>query len=437
LRAAPQYVAGVNTRDLLDINNPTAISRGSFLVSYFNPSQPTTRAHQWNMTFEKELAQDTVVRFGYIGTHGARLDMYYTYNQPTPDYVWFVTTGLPLPTGTFAGTARRPFENTMFGSIEEYQKTGWSNAQNFQLEVQRRYSKGWGFQFFYVMSNALKAAGDGWSDDMLPSSNTFLPGAVPEDLRERARFLFYRRDTEIPQHTWRWNYIVDMPFGRGKRIAGNAGGVLHRVIGGWQLAGTGSVRSTWWSLPTANWSTANKIEIYGTKYPVQDCRAGVCRDSYLFYNGYIPANRINSVDASGRPNGVMGVPDNYRPAHLPLIPIPKDGGSPSDPLFSFYDSNTVWVRMQNGTLQRIGYNDGLNPWRNQFVRGLNNWDVQTSMFKLIPVNERAYLRLNIDFFNTLNMPGIPKTPANTTGLIDATLSGNGARALQFGLRLNW
>jgi hypothetical protein len=53
------------------------------------------------------------------------------------------------------------------------------------------------------------------------------------------------------------------------------------------------------------------------------------------------------------------------------------------------------------------------------------------------VTERVFFRLNVDFFNVLNMPGIPKTPSAGTGIIDASVSGNGARSLQFGLRLNW
>ncbi len=438
MRAVPRFVAGVNSRDLLDLNNPGGISRGGFLTSYFNPHQPTTRAHQWNFTIEREIMDNTVVRAGYVGTHGARLDMYYSYNQSPNDYVWFTTQGVARPTGIYAGTATRPFENTMFGEIEEYQRTGWSNSQNIQLEIQRRYAKGYGFQFFYVMSNSLKAGGNGWSDDILPSSNIYLPGAVPEDLNARARFLFYRRDTDIPQHRYNWNFIVDLPFGRGKRFASNAGPVLGRVIGGWQLAGQGSMTSTWWALPSTNWVFPNPVEIYGTKYKVQDCRSGVCMDGYLYYNGYIPANRINSVDpVTGRPNGVMGVPANYKPAHTPLIPIPANGGSSSDPMFPFYDSNTVWVPLKNGTLQRTTLNTNLNPWRNQFASGLYSWFQNASLFKVIPVKERVAFRLNIDFFNVFNMPGIPKTPSAGSGIIDAQVSGNGARALQFGLRLNW
>ena len=33
------------------------------------------------------------------------------------------------------------------------------------------------------------------------------------------------------------NWVYQLPFGRGKAIAGNAGGVLDAIIGGWQLSG--------------------------------------------------------------------------------------------------------------------------------------------------------------------------------------------------------
>jgi hypothetical protein len=65
--------------------------------------------------------------------------------------------------------------------------------------------------------------------------------------------------------------------------------------------------------------------VYGYKYPIQDCRSGNCFPGYLWWNGYIPANRINSVDASGKPNGIMGVPADYKPAQAPLISRRLDG----------------------------------------------------------------------------------------------------------------
>jgi len=95
------------------------------------------------------------------------------------------------------------------------------------------------------------------------------------------------------------------------------------------------------------------------------------------------------------------------------------------------------VTLKNGTLQRTSFNTNFNAWQYQYKSGLYNWGLNTSLFKVIPVTARVYFRLNIDFFGVLNMPGIPKTPNNYSGLINAMFSGNSSRALQFGLRLTW
>ena len=131
----------------------------------------------------------------------------------------------------------------------------------------------------------------------------------------------------------------------------------------------------------------------------------------------------------------MGVPSNYKPAHTPLIPIPADGGSASDPMFPYYDSNNVMVPMKNGTLQRIDFNPNLNPWRNQFVLGPKTWDQNASLFKVIRINEQFTLRINMDFFNVFNMPGITMPAAN--GILSTQLSNNEARNLQMTIRLQW
>jgi len=435
MRSVPRVIAGVNSKDVLDITQPGGVTRGSFQTSYFDVDQPTTRAHEWNLLVEREILDNTVVRAGYVGTHGSKLDQFYTFNNAPNDYVWFVNTGLPIPTGVFSGVARRNFPTEPYGGIEAYSKIGWSNYNGVQLEVQRRYSKGYGFQVFYVMSNAFRAAGDGWSSDLLDAPNVFLKGAVPEDLNQRNDFLTYRRDIEIPKHRVRWNWIADLPFGRGKKFAGNAGGFLNRVVGGWQIAGFGNIRSNYWTLPTGNWGELGPVELYGKKYPIQDCRSNECIPGYLWYNGYIPANRINSTGANGRPNGVMGVPADYRPAHRPVNPQPAPGQTVPYPAAD-YDTNRVDVRLNNGSVQRINLNTNLHPFRNQLVVGPRSWGLDASLFKHTPINEQLVLRFNVDFFNVLNMPGLNQPDAGT-GILSLRNSANSPRNLQLTLRLTW
>src|SRR5262249_49687007 len=201
----------------------------------------------------------------------------------------------------------------------------------------------------YVMTNAFL------NTDLIPDAGSgsvtnpsvFLPGAVPANFDQLNRFLNYRRDVEIPKHQARYNWVVDLPFGRAKPLGRNVGRFLNQVIGGWQVAGLGSYRSNYWSLPTNNWGQIGNVEVYGTRYPIQHSRIGTCTPGSLYWNGYIPANRINSVDSKGRPNGVMGVPQNYHPAQTPLTPIPANGGSAGDPNARFYDTNNINFVLKN------------------------------------------------------------------------------------------
>ncbi|MGH9661930.1 MAG: hypothetical protein ACRD96_25505, partial [Bryobacteraceae bacterium] len=436
LRSVPTIVAGVNSANAIDPRQPGGVSRGSFTINYFDPNQPLTRVHEWNLTVEKELMESTVARIAYVGNHGFDLEQFQHFNQQPNNYVWFTTTGEPLPAGEFSGVARRSLDKTTYGEIRRFQKTGWSNFNGVTVELQRRYAKGYAFQFFYVLSNAFRVAGNGWRDDQILDPALFLPGAVPSDDAQRNRFLNYRRDTSIPKHRYRWNWLIDLPFGQGKPLGANLKGWRNKLAGGWQIAGFGSFRSNYWSLPVSNWGYLGEVETYGTKYPIEDCRSGRCIPGFLYWNGYIPANRINSRDAQGRPNGVMGVPENYRPAHGPIIPIPKDGGSQSDPLFAFYDSNTVFLTLKNGTQQRVGMDTALHPWRNQFMPGPWSFGLDASLFKSVAITERWQLRFNIDFFNVLNNPGLVQ-PNATNGILSLQNSANAPRQLQLTARLSW
>jgi hypothetical protein len=418
-------------------NDVAGITRGSGSVYYLDPHQPTARAHEWSFLAEREVLPNTVLKTGFVGTHGARMAQYYSYNDNPPDYVWYTQTGQPLPTGPYAAVARRPYDQQVYGTVQAYQKSGWSNDVSYQVEMEHRYSKGYAFQVFYVMSNAMRVAGDGWRDDTLRATNVYLPGQVPADNAARNRLLFYRRDTAIPKHRVNWNFLVDLPFGRGKLLGHNSGRLLDAVIGGWQVAGFGQLYSRYFQLPTGYIANYSKLQYYGTKYPIQDCRTGVCYSGYLMWNGYIPANRINSYDPkTGKPNGVMGVPSNYVPFATPLIPTPKDGGSPSDPLYPYYETNTVWVPLKDGTLQRTTYSGFVDPMQNQFVLGPMLWNMSASLFKTVKLTERFMLRVNADFLNNVfNMPG--QTLPGGDGVATTRNSANPPRVLQLTMRLTF
>ena len=96
LRSVPTIVAGVNSSNALDATKVTGITRGSGNMYFLDPNQPTARAHEWSFLVERELFTNTVMKLGYVGTHGARMSQWYSFNNNPPDYVWFAGTGLHI-----------------------------------------------------------------------------------------------------------------------------------------------------------------------------------------------------------------------------------------------------------------------------------------------------------------------------------------------------
>ena len=130
----------------------------------------------------------------------------------------------------------------------------------------------------------------------------------------------------------------------------------------------------------------------------------------------------------------------YKPAATPLIPwgsTTLPANAPANTVLSqYWDTNNVWIKLKNGNVQRVGYNPGLNPWRNQYVPGVRQWGLDASLFKNVRFGERLNVRLNADFFNVLNAPGNPNSIGGD-GFLATRTSGNSARTLQLGARITW
>jgi len=215
---------------------------------------------------------------------------------------------------------------------------------------------------------------------------------------------------------------------------------VEKIVGGWQIAGLGYTRQGYWSLPTDNYPTGNPVELYGYKYPIKDCQSGTCYPGYLWWNGYIPSNRINSYGANGKPNGIMGVPSNYKPAVAPLIPLGQTAlpaNAPSSTNISqFWDTNTVWIPLKDGSVQQTTFNDNLNPFRNQYKLAPWQWFQDASAMKFFNIKEHMLFRFSVDFFNVFNHPNDP-TAVGANGVLSTRNSGSGARVMQLGGRLQW
>ena len=447
LRTTPPVTAGMNSANVVDLNNPTAIGRG-VAVRGLDAEQPSLRIHEWNLTIEKQLSKNTVFRLSYKGKHGVNTDQLNEINPAPNDYIWYVTTGQPLPSGEFSSVARRPYDQTAYTEVRILQRSGYINSATWSGEIERRFTDGLGFQAFYTLTNALRLAGNSFRDDVASRPEVYLPGTVPTDLKKLNRFLFYDRDTAIPKHRVRWNWNYELPFGRGKRFLSGASGVLGGLIGGWKLSGTGTLLNTWFAMPTNQWGEMGKFEVYGKKHEILDCRATPalatnptderCTPGYLWFNGYISERNINSRNAAGLRTGVFGLPENYTPAMKPLNPWPN-GGLPTDSGAADYDTNVVYIMLNNGNRVRVNYDTGVHPWRNQYLLGPFNWTTDASLLKFFPIKERLRLRVNLDVFNFFNRQGFNAPSSEGISSLGSSYAGSGfrPRQMQITLRMEW
>jgi len=105
-------------------------------------------------------------------------------------------------------------------------------------------------------------------------------------------------------------------------------------------------------------------------------------------------------------------------------------------MVGFYNTNTVWVPLTDGTVQRTTWS-GLAPLRQQYFPGIWQWFLDASVFKTIPIKGAVPLPLQADFFNVLNHPGNPNSFIGTTGILNVQSSGVSPRTLQLSGRLSW
>ena len=96
---------------------------------------------------------------------------------------------------------------------------GYTRYDGMQVELRRRMSKG-----FLVQGNY-----------------TFAKSFASSRISYRVPRINSLGDTL--QHAFKVNWIYELPIGKGKMFFGNSGGVVDRLIGGWEFDGTGRVQS--------------------------------------------------------------------------------------------------------------------------------------------------------------------------------------------------
>ncbi|MEO5935760.1 MAG: carboxypeptidase regulatory-like domain-containing protein, partial [Terriglobales bacterium] len=253
LRFNPPNAAQLSFNNTFSVADPSA----GFV---FVPGAPTTRiaitrvdpefrmpyTQQWNLTAEHELPWKMALSMSYIGNRGIGLVQYDILNRPefptvAPNhpYVGATFRGVtfncidangananPIP-GCISTTQprlneRRP--DPLYSTITQVKNGAWSYYNAMQVSVNKRLSHGLAFQTNYTWSKAI----DTGSEATFSGIDTNFPAAGKQQAKSlRAVSLF---DTP---HRATVNFSYELPFLKSQR------GVIGRILGGWQVSGTG------------------------------------------------------------------------------------------------------------------------------------------------------------------------------------------------------
>ncbi|MCX6615011.1 MAG: TonB-dependent receptor [Acidobacteria bacterium] len=324
------------------------------------PDRKLRSTYQWNLTIERMIGGSTILSVGYVASLTRHMDTTRTtfYNLPQP---W----GVVLASGQ---TQRRPF--TQFSNVRQYESQDTSNYNSLQSKLERRFSKGLALTVAYTWSKTL-AYTNGLSDPRYPRQDY---GPSGTDLR----------------HVLVVSPIYQVPVGKGQRFV-NKGGVIDKVIGGWQVSGIITRRG---GLPfTPTLSGTDQL-------------------------------RMNGGNGQDRPDRICS-------------------GTLSNPtVFRWFDPTCFAVPVQSttpGALLRQG-NSGY-----MILRGPSAFFADLGLGKSFQVTERYRLDFRTEMFNAFNHPvfGLPASgmaPAaiatfqsRITGVAANTLP----RIIQFGMKLNF
>jgi hypothetical protein len=182
-------VAGV------DLNNPQNVSVLSIL-----PDNETSNVHQFNVQVQRQLSNNTALSVAYVGTRGRNLALYYNLN------------------GTRFGGAAKPFPQ--LGDVRVRDDIGRSEYNSLQVQLERRFSRGLQYLLAYTFSKT-KDNGSGAFDATDTGGYFFVDDFTTSGL-------------DFP-HVFSFSNVWEVPFGRGRRFAGDLPHAVDVVLGGWQL----------------------------------------------------------------------------------------------------------------------------------------------------------------------------------------------------------
>jgi len=215
---------------------------------------PEAYVQQWNWNVERQLPAGFLLSAAYVGSKGTHLEQYSQQtNQisdallsqaaaqfaaggtpavtllrsvPNPFFVNGQALALGAPTTT-VGQLLRPYPQ--YTSVELAGQGSFASIyHSLQITVQRRFAEAGSLLVAYTNSKLIS------DTDTLTSWLETGVGALQDNNNLRNERSLSSQD--VPQRLV-ISYVLDLPFGQGKKFLSNVGGTLNTVVDGWGIDG--------------------------------------------------------------------------------------------------------------------------------------------------------------------------------------------------------
>lgn len=249
--------------------------------------------------------------------------------------------------------------NPIFANANELVSSGGSSYHSGQVEVRRRLSAGVQLAASYAFSKSLTNLLVNPATNLSTLRNTGGDkGPSPFDIR----------------HSFKFTTIYELPFGPGKSLLSNRGGLVNRITGGWQLAVVGRLQS------------GNPENLQSGYYTVNQNDSGVVLHNITTsqLQSMVSINKVSNISSNGAVTGtVYYLPQSLIQNTLAAFNL---GTGKLDPNAPYIGPATTAGQFGN----RIWL---YGPW-------LSKWDV--SVTKKIPINERLNFEIRMQALNVFN-----------------------------------
>ena len=189
-------------------------------ITYMPNDYRSSDVHSWFASVQREIWNGALIDLAYVGNAANGMLLFANYNQAVPNNA----------AGSLSLQARRPIPE--YADITYSFNGGKSRHHAFQTKFDWRI----GANMMFMSALTLSQTKDNGAGSLENPNGNF---PAPQDFRNLDAD--YGLSAYHQPYNSTTSFVIDLPFGRGRKYMSNAGGVADALLGGWQIAGINTV----------------------------------------------------------------------------------------------------------------------------------------------------------------------------------------------------